>query len=49
MCLLIITIIDAFSVIKMQINDTLILKDYKFKQLENDKLQKAKLIAKLIK
>jgi len=49
LCLLVIITINAFNVIKMQINNTLILRDYKFKQLKDNKLQKANLIAKFIK
>jgi hypothetical protein len=49
LCLLVTITKNAFRVIKMQTDDTLILGDYKFKQLENEELLKAKLTAKLIK
>jgi len=45
-CLLVTANTDAFGVIGMQTDDTLILGDYKFKQLEDDELQKANLIVK---
>jgi len=45
-CLLVTITRNAFRVIRMQTDDTLILRDYKFKQLENEELLKAKLTAK---
>ncbi len=39
---------DTFRVIRMQINNTLILGDDNFTRLEQDKLEKAKLSAKLV-
>jgi hypothetical protein len=47
-CLLII-IAYAFGLVKMQINDTLILKDSKFKALKYKELVKANITIKLIK
>ena len=46
--MLITTFKDAFKVVKMQINNTLILRDNNFAKLKQDKLKKAKLSAKLI-
>ena len=48
-CLLVTITRNAFRVIRMQTDDTLILRDYKFKQMENEELIKANLIAKLTK
>jgi hypothetical protein len=47
--LLVTTTRNAFRVVRIQIDNTLILRDYKFKQLENEELLKAKLTAKPIK
>jgi hypothetical protein len=47
-CLLVTTTKDAFGVVGMQTDDTLILGDRNFVQLENEELQKAKLNAKPI-
>ena len=48
-CLLITTTKDAFGVVGMQTDDTLILGDDNFAQTEDNKLKKANLKAKLIK
>ena len=45
-CLLVTITINAFSIIRMQTDNTLVLGDYKFKQLENKELLKAKLTVK---
>ena len=47
-CLLV-TIAYAFKLVGMQIDDTLILKDSKFKALKHKELVKANIIIKLIK
>jgi hypothetical protein len=49
LCYLVTIITNAFNIIKMQTNNTLILKNCKFKHLKNNKLIKANLIAKLAK
>jgi hypothetical protein len=46
--LLITTFKNAFKIVKMQINNTLILRNDNFAKLKQDKLKKAKLSAKLI-
>jgi hypothetical protein len=45
-CLLIITIENRFSIVEMQINDTIILIDEHFSTLEENELLNAKFIAK---
>ena len=47
-CLLV-TIVYAFGLVKMQIDNTLILKDSKFKALKHKELAKANIIIKLTK
>jgi len=48
LCLLV-TIANAFGLVEMQIDDTLILKDNRFKALKHEELIKANITAKLIK
>ena len=48
-CLLVTITRNAFGVIRMQTDNTLILGDHKFKQIENEELIKANLTAKLTK
>jgi hypothetical protein len=45
-CLLIITIKNGFSIVKMQINDIIILADEPFSTLKENELLNAKFIAK---
>jgi hypothetical protein len=46
LCLLILSTNDSFGVVAIQNNDTLILRDTRFKDLKECELQKAKLLAK---
>jgi hypothetical protein len=48
LCLLITTSKDTFRVVGIQIDNTLILGDNNFVKLKQDKLEKAKLSAKLV-
>ena len=48
LCLLITTSKDAFRVIRMQTDNTLILRDDNFVKLKQDELEKVKLSAKLV-